>query len=84
MNDTSESSRRLLRRAHHGRMLAGVASGLADYLAVDVTIVRIAFVVATLLGGVGVPAYLACLLLIPEEGLDVSLAADLLDSIQSR
>ena len=73
-----------LRRAYHGRMLAGVAAGIADYLGVDVTIIRVAFAVATLLGGAGVPAYLACLLLIPEEGSDVSLATDFIDSIQSR
>jgi phage shock protein C len=73
-----------LRRAYHGRMLAGVAAGIADYLDVDVTIVRVAFAVATVLGGVGVPAYLACLFLIPEEGSDVSIATDLIDSIQSR
>ena len=65
-------------------MLAGVAAGIADYLGVDVTIVRVAFAVATLLGGAGVPAYLTCLLLIPEEGSDVSIATDLIDSIQSR
>ena len=70
-----------LRRAHHGRMLAGVAAGIADYLGVDVTIVRIAFVVATMLGGAGIPAYLACLLLIPEEGTDASIASSLLDSV---
>ncbi|MBO0806001.1 MAG: PspC domain-containing protein [Nocardiopsaceae bacterium] len=62
-------------------MLAGVAAGIADYAGVDVTLVRVAFAVATLLGGVGVPAYLACLLLIPEEGSDVSLATDLLNSL---
>lgn len=86
MNDyTSESpGRPPLRRASYGRMLAGVAGGLADYLGVDVTIIRIAFVLATLLGGAGVPVYLACLLLIPEEGGDVSLASEFLDSIQSR
>lgn len=73
-----------LRRAFYGRMLAGVAAGIADYLGVDVTIVRVAFVAAALLGGAGVPAYLACLLLIPEEGSDASLATDLIDSFQSR
>ena len=78
------AGRRPLRRAYHGRMLAGVAAGIADYLGVDVTIVRVAFAVATLLGGAGIPAYLACLLLIPEEGSDVSLATDFIDSIQSR
>ena len=71
-----------LRRAYHGRMLAGVAAGLADYLGVDVTIVRVAFAVFTFLGGAGIPAYLACLLLIPEEGTDESIASSLLDSLQ--
>jgi phage shock protein C len=71
-----------LRRAYHGRMLAGVCAGIADYLAVDVTIVRVAFAVFTFLGGAGIPAYLACLLLIPEEGTDQSIASSLLDGIR--
>ena len=71
-----------LRRAYHGRMLAGVCAGLADYLGVDTTIVRVAFAVFTFLGGAGIPAYLACLLLIPEEGSDQSIAASLLDGIR--
>jgi len=75
-------SRPPLRRAYHGRMLAGVCAGIADYLAVDVTIIRVAFVVFTFLGGAGIPAYLACLLLIPEEGADQSIAASLLDGIR--
>jgi phage shock protein C len=79
---TAPDSRPPLRRAYHGRMLAGVAAGLADYLGVDVTIVRVAFAVLALLGGAGIPAYLACLLLIPEEGTDESIASSLLDSLQ--
>jgi phage shock protein C len=75
-------SRPPLRRAYHGRMLAGVCAGIADYLAVDVTIVRVAFAVFTFLGGAGIPAYLACLLLIPEEGSDQSIAASLIDGIR--
>ena len=71
-----------LRRAYHGRMLAGVAAGIADYLNVDVTIIRIAFVIFAFIGGAGIPAYLACLLLIPEEGTDESIASSLLDSLQ--
>ena len=63
-------------------MLAGVCAGLADYLGVDTTIVRVAFAVFTFMGGVGIPAYLACLLLIPEEGSDQSIAASLLDGIR--
>jgi phage shock protein C len=76
------ASRPPLRRAYHGRMLAGVCAGIADYLGVDTTIVRVAFAVFTFLGGAAVPAYLACLLLIPEEGSDQSIASSLLDSIR--
>ena len=81
-NDSTASRSPPLRRAYDGRMLAGVAAGLADYLAVDVTIIRVAFVVLAFLGGAAIPAYLACLLLIPEEGSDESIAGSLLDSIQ--
>jgi phage shock protein C len=71
-----------LRRAYNGRMVAGVCAGIADYLAIDVTLVRVAFAVFTFLGGAGIPAYLACLLLIPEEGAEQSIAGSLLDSVQ--
>jgi phage shock protein C len=71
-----------LRRAYHGRMLAGVCAGLADSFGVDVTIVRVAFAVFTFLGGAGVPAYLACWLLIPEEGSDQSIAGSLFSSVE--
>jgi phage shock protein C len=71
-----------LRRAYHGRMLAGVCAGIADSFGVDVTIVRVAFAVFTFLGGAGVPAYLACLLLIPEEGSDQSIAGSLFSSVE--
>jgi len=81
---TLPAGRPPLRRAYHGRMLAGVAAGIADYFDVDVTLVRVAFAVFALLGGAGIPAYLACVLLIPEEGTDESLASSLLDSVQRR
>jgi phage shock protein PspC (stress-responsive transcriptional regulator) len=63
-------------------MVAGVAAGLANYLSVDVTIVRIGFVVATILGGgLGVVLYVAGLLLVPEEGASEPIATSLIDSI---
>ena len=46
-------------------MLTGVAIGLAGYVGVDVMIVRVAFVVLTVVAGAGIPLYLAGLLLIP-------------------
>ncbi len=66
------------------RMLAGVASGLARYLGVDVLPVRIALVVLCFAGGIGLPLYLAGWLLIPDEGARQSIADDLIHSVQSR
>ncbi len=74
----------LLRRSYEDRMLGGVAGGLARYLGVDTMIVRIAFVVLTVVGGAGIPLYLAGLLLIPDEGSDQSIAGSLVESLQSR
>jgi phage shock protein PspC (stress-responsive transcriptional regulator) len=67
-----------LRRGGPGRMLGGVAVGLADYFDVDPTVVRIGFVALSLLGGLAVPLYLAGWLLIPEVGADQSVAEELL------
>jgi len=62
-------------------MLAGVASGVAAYFGVDSLLVRIAFAVLTILGGAGIPIYLVCWLLIPEEGAAQSIATDFADSV---
>jgi phage shock protein PspC (stress-responsive transcriptional regulator) len=67
-----------LHRSRRNRMVAGVASGLADYFDVDPTLVRIGFVVLTLMGGLAVPLYVAGWLLIPDEGAELSMAEDLL------
>jgi phage shock protein PspC (stress-responsive transcriptional regulator) len=73
-----------LRRGRHGKMLAGVAVGLADYFDVDPTIVRIGFVALAFLGGLAVPLYLAGWLLIPDEETDLSVAEELLARERAR
>jgi phage shock protein PspC (stress-responsive transcriptional regulator) len=73
-----------LRRPADDRMLAGVAAGLAGFLGIDVSIVRIAFAVLAVVGGAGLPIYLAGWLLIPEEGSELSLASEFVQSLQSR
>ena len=65
-------------------MLGGVAAGIARYLRVDVTVVRIVFAVLAIMGGAGIPIYLAGWLLIPEEGSRQSIASELIDSLSSR
>lgn len=48
------------------RVVAGVCSGLAAYLGIDTVIVRVAFVVLTITTGLGIPAYIAAWVLMPE------------------
>jgi phage shock protein C len=71
-------------RPAQGRMIAGVAAGIAEYLGVDVTIVRIALAVLTAIGGAGIPIYVAGWLLIPDEESDQSIASEFISSLQSR
>ena len=78
------SRRTGLRRPVQDSVVAGVAAGLARYLGVDVMIIRLAFVVLTVVGGAGIPLYLAGLLLIPEDGSVVSIASSLTGSLRSR
>jgi phage shock protein C len=63
MNTTTK---RLVRR-RDDRMIAGVCSGVADYLGLDVTLVRLLTVVAAIfsVGAVAV-AYIAAWILMPE------------------
>jgi len=71
-----------LQRPYRGRLVAGVAAGIAEYLDVDVAIVRVGIVVLSVLGGVGIPAYIAAWLLIPNEGASESVAEELVHHFQ--
>jgi phage shock protein PspC (stress-responsive transcriptional regulator) len=73
-SDPTKQGSGLLRRSVDGRILGGVAAGLATYFALDVTHVRLAFMALSILGGAGVPLYLAAWLLIPEHGSDLAIA----------
>jgi signal transduction histidine kinase len=64
-----------LRREQEDRLAGGVAAGLAARTGLDVTIVRTVFVLATLLGGFGVAAYVVAWLLIPAAGTDANIAS---------
>jgi len=73
-----------LRRSAQGRMAGGVAAGLARYLGLDATLVRIAFLVLIIFTGAGLPLYLAGWLLIPEEGSDQSIASAFIESRRTK
>jgi phage shock protein PspC (stress-responsive transcriptional regulator) len=65
--DPGDAPRRRLLRSRNERMLAGVAGGLADYLNLPPTLVRLGFVVAALFGGFGVLAYLVMAVIVPQD-----------------
>jgi phage shock protein C len=55
-------------RSRHERMVAGVAGGLADYIDVDPTIVRLIWIVGLLTTGpLAFFLYLLCAVVIPSE-----------------
>jgi phage shock protein PspC (stress-responsive transcriptional regulator) len=56
-----------LRRSRSHRMLAGVAGGIAKRFDVDVSLIRVAFVVLACAWGVGIVVYLAMWALVPSE-----------------
>jgi phage shock protein C len=53
-------------RNEHNKTVAGVASGLADYMQVDITIIRVLFVLATIfLAGTGLLVYIVMWIVVP-------------------
>ena len=64
-----------LRRSGDDRMLAGVAGGIARYLNIDTTLVRVIIAALVLFTGAGAALYIAAWLLIPADGEDQSIAA---------
>lgn len=56
-----------LTRNLNDKMIAGVAAGLAQYFQLEVTWVRIAFVLATFFGGGGLWIYLILWIAVPEN-----------------
>jgi phage shock protein C len=57
-----------LTRSKSNRMIAGVCAGLADYLNIDPTVVRLLFVLGLFLAGPGIAiAYLIMAIVTPEQ-----------------
>jgi phage shock protein C len=57
-----------LERSKSNRILGGVCAGVANYLNMDPTLVRVLTVLLTLFTGVPVVVYLVMLFVVPEEG----------------
>jgi len=61
---------RPLRRSRDDRMVAGVVAGLAAYFNIDVTLLRVVYVIVSILSAAfpGILVYLVLWLLVPDEG----------------
>lgn len=56
-----------LYRIVNGRVIGGVAGGLAEFFGIDPTIVRIIFILLTIMGGGGILLYLILWIVVPEH-----------------
>lgn len=61
----TEHTVRRLRKSFEDRRLLGVCGGIAEYLGVSATVVRIIWAAAVLLFGAGILAYIVCAIIIP-------------------
>jgi phage shock protein PspC (stress-responsive transcriptional regulator) len=73
-----------LERSRSDRMLAGVCGGLARTFGIHPAFYRVGFVVLTLIGGAGILIYLAAAVVIPDEGKQDSIAAEILRDARDR
>jgi phage shock protein C len=50
-----------------GKILTGVCNGIADHFEIDVSLVRMGWILFILLGGSGILAYIIASIIIPSE-----------------
>jgi phage shock protein PspC (stress-responsive transcriptional regulator) len=79
-----QTTMKRLERSRSDRMLAGVCGGLARTFGIHPAFYRVGFVVLTLIGGAGILIYLAAVLVIPDEGKQDSIAAEILSDARDR
>lgn len=56
-----------LKRSAKNAMLAGVCGGIGEYFSIDPTLVRLAWVLFSCLGGSGLLAYIVAAIVIPKD-----------------
>jgi len=82
MNEPTRGTKRLY-RLQDRRLVAGVCAGLAAYFGVDPTLVRLAFALLTVFGGIGLLLYLCAWLVIPDETDGTSIAESVVNKRRS-
>lgn len=59
-----------LYRSRENTVICGVCGGIAEYLDIDPTLVRLIWVISAIYGGIGIIAYIICYIVIPENKAD--------------
>ena len=59
-------SNKKLYKSSVNRTLCGVCGGIAEYFNIDPTLVRLVWVIITLMGGAGILAYIIAAIIIPD------------------
>lgn len=59
-----------LYRSRTDKKLAGVCGGIAEYLGIDPTFIRLLWACISLFAGIGIAAYIIAALIIPEAPFD--------------
>ena len=78
------SNGKKLVRKTDDKMIAGVASGIADYFGIDVTLIRVLLVVTAIFGGFGLVVYIVMWVLVPEEGSGRAMIENMVDSTSDK
>jgi phage shock protein C len=60
-----------LYRKQQGRVLTGLCNGIADYFELDVSLIRLGWIVFCCLGGSGVLAYIIASIVVPSDDTTV-------------
>ena len=58
---------KMLYRKEEGKKIAGVCAGLAEYLNIDVTLIRLAWALVFFFGGTGLILYIIAAIVMPQE-----------------
>lgn len=56
-----------LYKSNQNKMLDGVCGGIAEYFGIDPTVVRLIWVLFSLMGGCGILAYIIAAIIIPRN-----------------
>lgn len=67
-----DEAKKMLYRSRDQKMIAGVCGGLAEYFELDVSVIRVLWVLGTIISiGIGIIVYVVMILILPEEAENI-------------